>query len=91
MQAAPSAGPSRGEPSPLADPPIFHRLGLMCMLNYPQQDLRGKMSWALEKGLESWGKKIFAVLADVVENGFENRTLQAGSLPRRLLPLNSKV
>ena len=37
------------------------------------------------------GEKIFSVLSDVVENGFENRTLQTGSLPRRLLPLNSKV
>lgn len=60
------------------------------MLNCPQQDLRGKMSWALEKDLRVAGE-IFAVLSDVVENGFENRTLQAGSLPRRLLPPNSKV
>ena len=30
----------------------------MCMINCLQQDLRGKMSWALEKGLESWGEKI---------------------------------
>lgn len=58
----------------------------MYMINCLQQDLRGKISWALEKG-----EKILAVLFDVVENGFKNRTLQAGSLLRRLLPLSSKV
>ena len=63
----------------------------MYMINCPQQDLRGKISWALEKGSERQGEKILAVLFDVVENGFENRTLQAGILLRRLLPLNSKA
>lgn len=74
LHAAQSLGPSSGELSSLAGTPGFHSLGLVCLINYPQHNLRGK-SGGLWNTLTTQGK-ILAVLFSIVENGLETGTLE---------------